>query len=109
MKRIVAAVALLGSALLLSACSGSITIDAPAAVPQADVEKTVSEELTANAGVAPDSVTCPGDLAATVGTVMRCSLTAGPDTLGVTVTVTAVNGTKVEYTSEVDAEVSPAP
>ncbi|WP_307644745.1 DUF4333 domain-containing protein [Nocardia uniformis] len=37
-----------------------------------------------------------------VGTTMRCTLTAGGDTLGLTVTVTSVDGDNVKYDVEVD-------
>lgn len=83
--------------LLLSACGGGAK-----AVSQAEVEKQVSEQLAAQVGQTPDSVDCPGDLSAEKGTTMRCSLTAGTDTLGVTLTVTAVEGTNVKFDIQVD-------
>jgi Domain of unknown function (DUF4333) len=48
-----------------------------------------------------DEVSCP-DLPATVGTSQRCTLRAGADTYGVTVTVTSVQGTDVKFDIQVD-------
>ena len=51
-----------------------------------------------------DEVSCP-DLPADVGATQRCSLRAGGDTYGVTVTVTSVQGSDVKF----DIAVDPAP
>ncbi|MGK8512362.1 DUF4333 domain-containing protein [Nocardia asiatica] len=40
---------------------------------------------------------CPGDLTGKEGTTMRCTLTAGADTLNVKLTVTSVEGDTVKY------------
>jgi hypothetical protein len=48
-----------------------------------------------------DEVSCP-DLPATVGATQRCTLRAGADTYGVTVTVTSVQGTDVKFDIQVD-------
>lgn len=48
-----------------------------------------------------DEVSCP-DLPATVGASQRCTLRAGADTYGVTVTVTSVQGTDVKFDIQVD-------
>ncbi|HJB64151.1 MAG TPA: DUF4333 domain-containing protein [Candidatus Microbacterium pullistercoris] len=53
-------------------------------------------------GQAPDDMTCPDDLPGEVGGEMRCELTAGSDTLGLTVTVTSVEDTTVNFDIEVD-------
>jgi len=47
-------------------------------------------------------VTCPEDLEGVVGTQLRCELVAGNDTYGVTVTVTSVKGTTVNFNIAVD-------
>lgn len=80
--------------LLLSACSGG--------VPQADVEQQVSDALAETVGQTPDSVDCPGDLPAEVGAEMRCTLTAGGESIGLTVTVTEVDGNEVNFDIAVD-------
>ncbi|MEU6133543.1 DUF4333 domain-containing protein [Nocardioides sp. NPDC047086] len=77
----------------LAAC-GSIAED--------DLEKNVTDQLEKMAGQRPDKVDCPGDLKAEVGSEIRCTLTAGGDTLGLTVTVTSVEGTDAKYEIQVD-------
>ena len=75
------------------------------AVARSDVEKNVSDQLTATVGQKPKSITCPGDLDAKVGTTMRCSLTADDDTsLGLVVTVTSVQGGDVKFDLAVDRQ-----
>ena len=56
------------------------------------VEAEVSARLEEQVGVAPDE--------------LRCVLTAGSDELGVTVTVTEVEGAEVRFDVEVDEELS---
>lgn len=79
-----------------AAPTGDLTVE------EAELERSVSATLAQQVGQVPDRIDCPGDLAGTVGTIMRCTLTAGPDTLGVTVTVTSVVGDTVNYDVEVD-------
>lgn len=80
--------------VVLSACG-------TAAVPATDVADQISQQLTAEVGQAPDSVTCPGDLPAQVGATLTCQLTAGQDQLPVMVTVTSVDGSDVKFDIEV--------
>lgn len=75
------------------------------AVHKARVAQTISDKLAANAGKRPDRVTCPEHLPARVGATIRCKLTAGSDTLGVTVTAASVNGNQVNYNFKVDDNV----
>jgi hypothetical protein len=56
-----------------------------------DVANQISTELGGQAGHKPASVSCPKDLAATVGATRRCNLTDAGQTYGVTVTVTNVD------------------
>ncbi|MEU6846069.1 DUF4333 domain-containing protein [Streptomyces sp. NPDC046716] len=74
-------------------------------VHKARVAQTISDELAASTGRRPSRVTCPAHLPARVGATIRCDLTAGSDTLGVTVTATAVNGKRVNYSIKVDDSV----
>ena len=88
---------LLGAAALaLTACS------ATPVVASDDLEEEVTARLTEMAGQAPDDVTCPDDLEGEVGNTTRCTLTAGADELGVTVTVTGVDGSSVDFDIAVD-------
>lgn len=96
MRTLKAALVLAPIVLVAAACSGS------AAVSKADVEQEAIAQLTAVVGQAPDSLTCPGDLAAETGTALRCELTAGDSTYGVTITVTAVDGSDVSFDVVVD-------
>lgn len=80
--------------LLLTACSGG--------VPEEDVEQQVSDALAESVGQTPDDVDCPDDLPAEVGAEMRCTLTADGESIGLTVTVTEVEGTNVNFDIQVD-------
>lgn len=69
------------------------------------VEAEVSARLAEQVGVAPDDVSCPADLVGRVGEELRCVLTAGGDELGVTVSVTEVEGGRVGFDVQVDEEI----
>ncbi|MFE1169868.1 DUF4333 domain-containing protein [Nocardiopsis sp. NPDC058789] len=73
-----------------------------AAVDVAEVERQSSERLAEQVGQAPDDFTCPGDLPAEEGAEMRCELTHGGQSLGVTLTVTSVDGGDVNWDVLVD-------
>ena len=81
---------------LVSGCSGSVSVGDDS-LDRADVEKEVSSQLEAQVGQAPDDVTCPGDLAAEVGTKMTCTLTAGEDQLDVYLVVTSIDDGHVKF------------
>ena len=75
-----------------------------AAAPKVEgksVAQSVLTQLAAD-GKQVDEVSCP-DLSATVGASQRCTLKAGGDTYGVTVTVTSVQGTDVKFDIQVDS------
>ena len=80
-------------------CSSMPTVD------KDDLEKEVSTQLEKTVGQAPDSVDCPEDLDGEKGATQRCTLTAGDDEVGLTVTVTGVDGSKVAFDIQVDDEV----
>jgi hypothetical protein len=85
---------------LLAGCSSSTpTVD------RSDLEQEVSTQLEKEVGTAPDDVACPDDLEGEKGNEMRCTLTAGSDEVGVTVTVTDVDGDDVGFDIVVDDEV----
>lgn len=72
-------------------------------VSAADVEQQTATMLTDETGVAPASVECPGDLNAEIGTTMRCTINATDGTrIGVTLTVTSVDGDVVNWDFQVD-------
>ncbi|KRE98847.1 hypothetical protein ASG88_16970 [Nocardioides sp. Soil777] len=66
------------------------------------LEDQLADALEKDVGQRPDKVECSGDLEGEVGAEQRCSLTAGPDELGVDVTVTEVDGTDVDFDYVVD-------
>jgi hypothetical protein len=74
----------------------------PPTVAKGDLAAEITKRLEEQVGRAPDSVTCPEDLKGEVGVTERCELKDGPDTYGVTVTVTAVDGADVKFDFKVD-------
>ena len=103
MKLRLAAGLLLAPALLLTACSGSVSVGTDPAVPKTEVESQISTKLAeaTTTGVAIESVTCPGDLTGKVGTTMNCTVTTAAGSGEVVVTVTSVDGTKVGFNVKV--------
>ncbi len=83
--------------LVLAACGGGTK-----AVSQSQVEQKVSEQLTKQVGQKPDSVSCPDDLPAKKGSTMRCTLSSGGTSIGLTVTVTSVEDSDVKFDIQVD-------
>ena len=93
--------ALAGAAFLITtACSAPVSTGG--SLDEPEVEEQVSSLLEKQVGHRPDKIDCAGDLKAKEGKKMRCTLTAGGDDLGVTVTVTEVEGTTVNFNVEVD-------
>ncbi|WP_017538411.1 DUF4333 domain-containing protein [Nocardiopsis halophila] len=76
------------------------------AVPADEVARQAAAVLEEEVGQTPDDLTCPEDLPAEVGASIRCDLTAGGQTLGVTITATAVEGTNVDFDVVVDEQPS---
>ena len=74
-------------------------------LPAEEVARGAEDALEEPAGARPE-VTCPGDIARTVGAETRCLLTAAglTDELGVTVTVTSVDDEGTRFEVEVDEE-----
>ncbi|PZS25711.1 MAG: DUF4333 domain-containing protein [Pseudonocardiales bacterium] len=94
------------AACALTSCSASISSGKK--VAKAEVEKLSSDQLAAKTGQAPKSVTCPGDLKAKVGTVMRCSLaTSDGRKFGFAVTVTSVKDNVAHFDIKVDDKPTP--
>lgn len=92
-------------ALTLTGCGSAV-------VSQADLEKQVSDGLERSVGQKlPGKLTCPGDLIdPTAGTSVHCTLQLSESSqVGVTVTVTSVDGLNVKYDIKVDDTPTPAP
>lgn len=91
MKKTLAVAA--GSLLALSVGAGI----ASASVSAADLQQMISSQLAGQAGSAPDSVSCPGDLATDPGASITCAVTKNGETRGVTVSVASVNNGQVQF------------
>ncbi|RKS08085.1 uncharacterized protein DUF4333 [Nocardiopsis sp. Huas11] len=98
----VTAGAVLGALPLLLATGCSFSIGGPGAVDAEQVAERSSEMLAEEVGQTPDDFTCTEDLPAEVGAEIRCELTNGGESLGATVTTTAVDGSDVEWDVQVD-------
>lgn len=93
-----ALVAAAATALMLtvSSCSSTATIS------KSELEQQAASALESAVGTAPDAVSCPGDLEAKVGASTRCTVTAGGEDLGATLTVTEVDGSNAKFDVKVD-------
>ncbi|MEU5106359.1 MULTISPECIES: DUF4333 domain-containing protein [unclassified Streptomyces] len=98
--------------VLLSGCSASVSVEKSSA-PRLSADKVatiVAEKLAATTGQAKPDITCPDALEGKVDTTTRCKLTADDgSTLGVTVTVTGVDGNKINFDVKADNTPTPAP
>ncbi|MGI5048691.1 DUF4333 domain-containing protein [[Kitasatospora] papulosa] len=96
--------------VLLTGCSASVSVGKSDPKLSADeLAATVSEKLARTTGQPEPDITCPEDLAGKVGTTTRCELTADDgSTLGVTVTVTSVDGERINFGIKADETASPA-
>ena len=90
-----------GLAVCSTAIAQIVTVD------KETVASAVSDQLAQKVGRPPDSVTCPEDLQGVVGAELRCELVADNDTYGLTVTVTSVKGTTVNFDIAVDDQPKP--
>ncbi|WP_326672858.1 DUF4333 domain-containing protein [Streptomyces canus] len=96
--------------ILLVGCSASVNVDKSEPKLSADkLATTLAKKLAATTGQPTPDVTCPEDLAGKAGTTTRCTLTTGDgSTLGVTVTVSSVDGSQINFGFEADDKASPA-
>ncbi|WP_203183262.1 DUF4333 domain-containing protein [Streptomyces pratensis] len=97
--------------VLLTGCSASVS--AGKSDPELSSDKpatSLAAKLAATTGRPKPDITCPEDLAGKAGTETRCTLTADDgSTLGVTVTVTSVDGRQIHHDFQADQTASPAP
>lgn len=84
------------STLLLTGCGQVVTVQ------EEQLEEDVARQLEMSSGNAPDRVDCPGDLEAEDGNEIRCTVTRGDQERQVTVTVTGLSGTDVDFDIEVE-------
>lgn len=111
--RLSAATSILSAAAagaLLVGCSASVHVGTSTPKMSADKLATiVAEKLAATMNQPKPNIACPEDLTGKVGTTTRCKLTAKDgSTLGVTVTVTSVDGEQINFDIKADDTASPA-
>ncbi|MBD3003189.1 MULTISPECIES: DUF4333 domain-containing protein [unclassified Streptomyces] len=96
--------------VLLVGCSASVSVEKSTPKVSADKLATVvAEKLAATTGRPKPDIACPEDLVGKVGNTTRCELTADDgSTLGVSVTVSSVDGDQVNFDVKADDTASPA-
>lgn len=96
----------LAASLVLLSAAGCGSSE-PDAVGGSELEEQVSAALEKEVGQAPDDMSCPDELKAEKGATTKCTLTAGSDKLGVTVTTTSVSDDgQVKFNVKVDQQTS---
>ena len=84
-------------ALFVAGCGG------PAVVSRAEVEKKTQEGLEQSVGKKAPKASCPDELKAEVGATTRCTMDfEGNKRLGITVKITEVEGSDVQFAIEAD-------
>jgi hypothetical protein len=96
-KSIRPAACAVGAATLLVVAGCSFSVGQDKTVPKASVADQISTKVNDKAGQKPQSVTCPEDLKANVGASLDCQMTYDGQTYGVNVTVTSVDGDRVNF------------
>jgi mRNA-degrading endonuclease toxin of MazEF toxin-antitoxin module len=92
-----AIVAVAAASMAVAGCSFSVGSNQEKTVAKADVADQISAKVNEKAGHKPQSVSCPDDLKAAVGASLDCQMTDDGQTYGVNVTVTSVDGSKVNF------------
>lgn len=93
--------------LLLAGCSGEIHVGGTPKLPKDKLADTVAQKLADTTGRPKPDITCPDDLKGKVGTTTRCTLTADDgSTLGITVRVTSVHGSHINFHIQADDHAS---
>lgn len=65
---------------------------------ESEVEGSLLDELATHLGSRPDSADCAADLQGKPGNTVDCVVVAGPETATFTLTVTTVDGDRIDYT-----------
>lgn len=96
--------------MFLVGCSGSVSVgDSEAKLSKDKLATTVAEKLADSTGQPEPDITCPEDLVGKAGATTRCTLTADDgSTLGVSATVTSVEGEQINFDIKADDTASPA-
>jgi hypothetical protein len=88
--------AFISGALLALMMSTTGCSNTPKTVTKDDVANQIKQKKWGGAGDEPESVSCPQDLRPTVGATVVCEMTLDGQTYAVDVTVTGIDGDKVE-------------
>lgn len=83
--------------LVASAAACSCSVGTSHSVSKGDVAKQITAKMTDAQGNKPESVTCPNDLDAKVGSQLNCTMKIKDVDYNVNVTVTSVNGSDVKF------------
>lgn len=83
-------------ALVAMVALGSCSVPTDKSVSRERLQEQIVEEVTEQSGAAPDSVSCPGDLAASVGATLDCTLADDGQQRRVSVTVGSAEGDQVD-------------
>ncbi|MBI0297639.1 DUF4333 domain-containing protein [Streptomyces sp. PRKS01-29] len=91
-------------------CSASVSVGKSTPKPSADKPATVvAEKLAATTGQRKPHIACPEGLVGKAGSTTRCKLTADDgSTLGVSATVSSVDGDRINFDVTADDTASPA-
>lgn len=73
-------------------------------VSSSDAAQQIADALEGKTGQRPDEVSCPEDLEAEIGASIRCALSDGDETYGVTISVTDVTDGVATFDIVVDPE-----
>lgn len=72
------------------------------AIPKEQIEAIGTERIEQQYRVKVQSLKCDGPLEATIGATQRCVETAGGQKIGMTLTVTKIEGEKVDFRMKID-------
>lgn len=97
------ALAAIGTSLVVAGCSANTEAQSKA-IDQDVVARKATESLSKKVGEKPDSVTCSKDLPLQQGATVRCILTEGGESIGLTATVAETNGDEYRLNFQVDQQ-----
>ncbi|TRW79009.1 DUF4333 domain-containing protein [Mycolicibacterium sp. 018/SC-01/001] len=75
----------------------TMTFDVLPLLTKAEVETSLLDELAARVNKRPDSAVCAGNLEGRIGNSVDCTVVSGPERAELRLTVTAVDGTTIDY------------
>lgn len=91
---------MLAPVLVALAATAACSVPDDKSISRERLQEQIIEEVTEQSGTAPDSVSCTGDLAASVGARTDCTMAAGGQQRRVSVTVGGAQGDQVDLLIE---------